>query len=261
MSEYTNFKRPIDVLLAAGLNNFRTDSPDVIIGKMRAFKETVMRRQDGSTFAICTLPFAPSLVDLDLKVNSQYWNLGEKTMKMFRLNEMIKAENRIPTRFAKVINPKICQNAPRFHTWGLMSDPKATREHERSGNWFDRISGYRLGDWREWDIQRKLHFKDSVRLRAGKCVHKYFLSLYNLIDQPPIEASSSTDGIVTSKESSSDSSSESSDSGSLSSSSSSVESGSSSSDSSDSSVICLTPARWSSDDEYPYSTQDNLQQQ
>ena len=55
-------------------------------------------------------------------------------MKMFRLNEMIKAENRVPARFANVVNPRICQNAPKFHTWGLMSDPKATREHERRGN-------------------------------------------------------------------------------------------------------------------------------
>ena len=37
-AEYTYFKRPIDVLLAAGLNNFRSESADMIIRKMQAFK-------------------------------------------------------------------------------------------------------------------------------------------------------------------------------------------------------------------------------
>ena len=60
---------------------------------------------------------------------------------MYTLNEMIKAENRFPVGFAKMTNPKICENAPRFHTWGLLSDKRASRDHERPGNWFYRISG------------------------------------------------------------------------------------------------------------------------
>merc|ERR1712015_512298 len=133
-SEYANFKRPIDVLLAAGLNNFKNDEPDVIMAKIKAFKETVINREDGSTFAVCTIPFAPHLVDLNLKANSQFWNLGPKTRKMFNLNEMIKAENRVPVEFGKLTNPKKCGNAPRFHTWGLKSNKTETREQERESN-------------------------------------------------------------------------------------------------------------------------------
>ena len=151
--------------------------------KIQAFKETVVRRADGSTFAIFTLPFAQHLVDIEPKPNSQAWNLGPKAMRMFRLNELIKAENRVPAHFCKVVNPRMCQNAPKFHTWGLMSDPRVTRDHECRGNWFDRICGYRLGDWREFPLNKKLHFNDRVRLRVGKCTIKYFMSLYNLTEQ------------------------------------------------------------------------------
>ena len=136
---------------------------------------------------MCTIPFAPHLVDLDLKVKSQFWNLGPKTRKMFDLNELIKAENRVPVEFGKLKNPKKCGNAPRFHTWGLKSNKSETREHERPGNWFYRICGYRLNDWREYHIEAKLHFSDHVRLRAGKCVLKYFLSLYELTNQVQME--------------------------------------------------------------------------
>merc|ERR1712015_338486 len=62
------------------------------------------------------------------------------------------------------------------------------RDHERPGNWFYSICGYRLGDWHEYNIQKKLHFSDRVRLRAGKCITKYFLSLYKLTDQVPMES-------------------------------------------------------------------------
>merc|ERR1712015_6768 len=175
------------VLLAAGLNNFKNDEPDVIMAKIKAFKETVLNRDHGSTFAVCTIPFAPHLVDLDLKANSQFWNLGPKTRKMFDLNELIKAENCVPVEFGKLKNPKKCGNAPRFHTWGLKSNKSETREHERPGNWFYRICGYRLNDWREYHIEAKLHFSDRVRLRAGKCVLKYFLSLYELTNQVQME--------------------------------------------------------------------------
>merc|ERR1712015_310664 len=110
-SEYAKFKRPVDVLLAAGLNNFKRDEPDVIMAKIRAFKATVFNRRDGSTFAVCTIPFAPHLVDLKPKSKNQFWNLGPKTRKMFVLNELIKAENRMPAEFSKIVNPKKCQNA------------------------------------------------------------------------------------------------------------------------------------------------------
>merc|ERR1712015_290121 len=65
------------------------------------------------------------------------------------------------------------------------------RDHERPGNWFYSICGYRLGDWREYNIQKKLHFSNRVRLRAGKCIIKYFLSLYELTNQVPMETGSS----------------------------------------------------------------------
>ena len=250
-SEYTNFVKPIDVLLAAGLNNFKSDTPDEIMKKIRAFKETVVRHSDGSTFAICTLPFAPHLVDMEPKPNSQSWNLGEKTMRMFRLNEMIKAENRVPAQFSKVVNPRLCQNAPKFHTWGLMSDPKATREHERRGNWFDRICGYRLGDWREYELEKKLHFKDSVRLRAGKCTVRYFMSLYKLTDQSQtVEEVSSSINALSSSTSETDTTSQSESGSSSSSRASTPRSGKSTSSSStnDSSVICLTSAAADNDD-------------
>ena len=80
------------------------------------------------------LPFTPNMVDLKSKVASQAWNLGDKTMKMFNLNELIKAENRVPANFCDIVQSKVAQSAPKYHAWGLMSDPRATRDHERRGN-------------------------------------------------------------------------------------------------------------------------------
>ena len=79
--------------------NFVFEHEDQIMRRIRAFKRAVLGRKDGSTFAVCTLPMAPSVNDIEAMQSSQNWNLSEKAMKMYRLNEAIKAENSPPTRF------------------------------------------------------------------------------------------------------------------------------------------------------------------
>ena len=63
-AEYSNIRAPIDMILAAGLNNFQQEVNTVIMSKIRSFKQTVVRREDGSTFSVCTLPLAPRLTDI-----------------------------------------------------------------------------------------------------------------------------------------------------------------------------------------------------
>ena len=147
MAEYAYMGNPVNVVLATGLNNFRYEHEDLIMRRIRAFKRDVLGRKDGSTFAICTLPMAPSLTDIKSKQSSQDWNLGAKAMKMYRLNEAIKAENRPPTRFANNLQSAIVSTVPRFHAWGLMSDRRQTQAPEQRGNWFYRVAGYRYSDW------------------------------------------------------------------------------------------------------------------
>ena len=62
MAEYAYMGSLVNVILAAGLNNFRHEEPESIMNKIRDFKETINKRRDGSTFAICTISFAPNLV-------------------------------------------------------------------------------------------------------------------------------------------------------------------------------------------------------
>ena len=154
-----------------------------------------------------TLPFAPQLVDLKSKVASQAWNLGPKTTKMFTLNELIKAENRVSARYSDIGQSRHMQSAPKYHAGGLTSDPRATRLHEHPGNWFSRISGFRLQDWREHQLEHKLDFNDKVRLRAGRCAMKYFLKMYGFIEHER-NAESSSDSSSDSSDESSDISSE-----------------------------------------------------
>ena len=86
--------------------------------------------------------------------------MGKKAMKMYRLNEAIKAENRPPVAFSNHLQSKFVESAPKFHAWGLMTDTQQTHPHERQGNWFYRFAGYRYADWRETKPVQMLHFDD-----------------------------------------------------------------------------------------------------
>ena len=72
----------------------------------------MLGRKDGSTFAICTLPMALSLTDIKSKHSSQDWNLGANGMKMYRLNEAIKAENRPTARFVDHLQSAFVSTVP-----------------------------------------------------------------------------------------------------------------------------------------------------
>ena len=65
----------------------------------------------------------------------------------------------------------------------MKTNKNATRDYERPGQMMYRISGYRFSDWSERDPQKKLHFNDQVRLRAGRCIIKYFRSLYKMTEK------------------------------------------------------------------------------
>ena len=165
--------------------------------KIRAFKHDVLSRDDVSTFAVCTLHMAPSLTDIKKKSCRQDWNMAVKAMKMYRLNEAIKAENRPPVNFSEHRQSLAIGSVPCFHVWGLLTDKRCTRPHEKKGNWFCRVCDYRYSNWREEESSKMLHFDDRTRLtrlRAGKCVVKYFLKLYGIttrqLTQDPEESQS-----------------------------------------------------------------------
>ena len=98
------------------------------------------------------------------------------------LNEAIKAENRPPAAFINYLQSTFVKSAPKFHVWGLMTDSRQKRPHERKGNWFYRVAGYRYADWRESQPSKMLNFINRTRLRVGKCILKYYMRMYGLED-------------------------------------------------------------------------------
>ena len=93
-AEYGQISHPVDICLAASLNNFENDTVLVMLRKYKAFKKLVLNRNDGSTFSICTLPLAPKLTDIQQSCEPGHgWIGGPQTAKMVRLNEGIKSMN------------------------------------------------------------------------------------------------------------------------------------------------------------------------
>merc|ERR1712015_273756 len=189
-AEYGQINLPVDIVLVAGLNNFERETVEEMMKKYRAFKQLVHNREDGSTFGVSTLPFAPKLTDLKPRepVEEGGWVTGPLGTKMINLNEAIKHLNRQPMWTKKtlssskeeIIRRSVAKvTAPSFHTWGV--DRAKSIDH-------GYVSGYRYYDWREREKGNMLHFNDRVRARAGKTVIRYFERLYNLPTKDQLEA-------------------------------------------------------------------------
>merc|ERR1712015_85033 len=95
-AEYGQIGLPVDICLVAGLNNFERNTVEEMMKKYRAFKQMVNSREDGSTFSVCTLPFAPKLTDLEPLEDGTGWVAGPLGTKMVTLNEEIKRLNHEP---------------------------------------------------------------------------------------------------------------------------------------------------------------------
>ena len=171
LAEYSHTDIPCDVLLVGGfIDLVRHRRPKQIIRDARDFKQSVLRVPD-SSFAMSTLPLAPSISKL---ANDRYNLVKEDlTRDIIRLNHMIMEMNNEPGSMDT-------SRAPRFQTWGLQS----TRSPRTVGprNLLETMRAHAQEDWREWRPANQLHLSDRVRIRMGKSTVRYFQAIYGILE-------------------------------------------------------------------------------
>ena len=163
-AEYSRERRPMRVLLVAGLNDLiKGGNFDTLTTDFKRF-DIYVRHQEryhpgkNNSFAIAPLIPAPKLVWYpdNGPTSANYVN---RLDEMTRLNEWVQTFN-----MKKGIN-----QVPRFHTFGI-------RSHKRKVQGQEVV--FKTHRWNEWraseEYEEKLHLVDKVRVRMGSHVLKYF---------------------------------------------------------------------------------------
>ena len=171
-AEYDGLHRPVDVILVAGINNIlEGQSPDRIMLEISEFHSEV-RRNAGSSFAVCTLPFPPCLSILPEDQRHQLKRDATETLK--ELNTLIRNYNK-----GNADGTMDVSRAPCFHTWGLRS-VRSNRSGVHGPRYLmELLPAHNPGSWREQQPRNQLHLADPVRLRMGKAILRYFKEIYS----------------------------------------------------------------------------------
>ena len=163
----------IDVIYGVfGLNDLlRNRKVSDIVADMKDFQNTVHRIAPpgkSNSVAIATLIIPPKLAEIeDDFEGNRFSDIVELNHQIKMLNQDQPQEN-FPVRYA-----------PQFHTWGLAS---RKRKPKFPRNLLEVLPRHRVGQWREENMEDKLHLNDSTRLRMGKAVIAYFLALYSITE-------------------------------------------------------------------------------
>ena len=140
-----------------------------MVQDMKKFKKEALKIT-GTSFAVSTLPLAPSISKLD----GDSYRLAKPnlTQQLIALNDDIMSLNVEPGQTMPTYS------APRYHTWGLRS----TRTPKSIGprNLLESMPAHAHEDWREKCPKNQLHLSDEVRLRMGRAAIKYFKSIYGI---------------------------------------------------------------------------------
>ena len=173
--QYRVIDLPLDVILVAGYNNIlRNESLETIMSRYSVFKKHVINMSCSggrmNSFAIATLPYPPRLTRLRddpyFPYHQPYYDettqlLDELTPRIISMN---KEEIDMKTRLA-----------PTFHTWCL-SKGNTSKQGFSVGS----LSRHRPSQWREDNFLDQLHPSDTVRIRMGTAVGRYFRCLYGM---------------------------------------------------------------------------------
>ena len=170
LAEFRGLQHPIDLVIVTGFNNLLDGQPPILVhDELQNFRDEILQEIPGSSVAICTLPFPPSM---SLLPNDQYRNSRDLTDDIRELNFLIRDTNE------SLDQPMPVHYAPLFHTWGL----KSTRPGRLIGprNIMELLPSHRQQDWRERRPANQLHLCDRLRLRMGKSILRYFEIIYEL---------------------------------------------------------------------------------
>ena len=158
----------MDVLLLAGLNNLvRGDKPDTILRQYDHLVQYVMYQAHKfhpelhNTCTIGTLYYPPQLCWLpsEGKPPPDFRN---------RLSDMMYLNHEIER-----LNQESRLKSPNFTVFGLRGGGMYVMDEHGSWSWKD-LTHYRFGDWREKERTNMLHLNDSMRMKMGRWVGKFF---------------------------------------------------------------------------------------
>ena len=170
-AEYSGIRRPVDVVLIAGINNvLEGQDPGRIMYEITELHAEV-RRNQGSSFAVCTLPFPPCLSILP--GDQRHRVKIEATEVLKDLNTLIREYNR-----ANVDGVMDVNRCPTFHTWGLRSVRSNRPDIHGPRHLMEFLPAHAPGAWRELQPKNQLHLADTVRIRMGRSILRYFKSIY-----------------------------------------------------------------------------------
>ena len=136
----------------------------------RRLRDDVLGSIPGSTCVFVTLPYAPMCTRLQGVGRNR---AEDKTELLTQFNLSIKGIN---SEKKQLVDP---ERIPSFHTWGIKGTTKANPTMPKILR--ASMPRHREQDWREKKMSRKLHLSDTVRLRMGKSVVRYFMGRYNMI--------------------------------------------------------------------------------
>ena len=179
-AEYSQALIPLDILVAAGINNvINNESAEQIITQLEAWKNEVESWNSDSTFAVCTLPYPPSITSLhqDYYRHKSAVRNRDKTAVIDDLNPAITRLNQSGHQ------GNITSRAPKLQTWGL-TQSLVPVNIDPSHHTVGRLTRHRLGQWREKYTDKQLHLDDRSRFRSEKATVGYFKRIYGLPSAP-----------------------------------------------------------------------------
>ena len=166
--EYFQERRPMDVLVVAGLNNLvQGYKPDSLLRDYDYMVQTVMHQAKKfhpevlNTCAIATLYYPPQLCwfpDQGMCPPGYVNHLDD----MWYLNHEIER-----------LNLESGLKVPNFTTFGLRVENKSTKD-KYGQVWARHTTRHRYEHWREPDPSDMLHLNDSKRIKMGRQVNRYF---------------------------------------------------------------------------------------
>ena len=166
--DYFQESRPMDVLLVAGLNNLvKGYKPDSVLRDYDYMVQSVMYQaskfhpESPNTCAIAKLYYPPQLC----------WFPDQGVCPPGFINHL--ADIQYLNHEIERLNFESGIKVPNFPTLGMRKETRSTKD--KFGNTLVRhITRHRYEHWREPDIGNMLHLNDSLRMKMGRQVNRFF---------------------------------------------------------------------------------------
>ena len=179
---YFNLGKPIDLLICAGINDIiRGHSAIEIMCDLVMLEEALETRLPTSTMAICTLPLPPMICQLPGDLSWRPASFVNRLDTLIELNLRIVRHNQRNSR--RLQRPT--DTAPTFHTRGLRTRYRSSRNQFGPRNLLGSVLGHRHNNWRESNPHNMLHLNETIVCSMGRATVSYFSAFYGLIPRTP----------------------------------------------------------------------------